>query len=280
MENNHSCNQKHPPGGGLAGNSASGGRLCIVKVGGAVVEDETKLARLIDDFSAIDCRKVLVHGGGRTATRLASALGIETSMVGGRRITDAAMLKIVTMVYGGLVNKNLVARLQARGVNALGLTGADMNVIRSHRRPLLNDVDYGFVGDVDEVDGSRLCGLVESGVVPVVAPLTHDGRGNILNTNADTIASETAKALARYYDVTLVYAFEKPGVLRNPSDDDSVIPIIRRAEFDHYVVSGVVAGGMVPKLQNAFAAVDAGVDKVIITRADAIDGLHGTIISK
>lgn len=269
----------------LLGNQTSSplgrlGEVLVVKVGGAVVEDETKLARLIDDFSAIDSRKVLVHGGGRSATRLASALGIETKMVGGRRITDAEMLKIVTMVYGGLVNKNLVARLQAHGVNALGLTGADMDVIRSHRRPLLNGVDYGFVGDVDEVDGSRLCDLIESGVVPVVAPLTHDGKGNILNTNADTIASETAKALADYYEVTLVYAFEKPGVLSNPSDDASVIPSIRRADFDHYVAEGIVAGGMIPKLQNALAAVDAGVAKVVITSADAIDGLHGTIISK
>lgn len=269
----------------LLGNQTSSplgrlGEVLVVKVGGAVVEDETKLARLIDDFSAIDSRKVLVHGGGRSATRLASALGIETKMVGGRRITDAEMLKIVTMVYGGLVNKNLVARLQAHGVNALGLTGADMDVIRSHRRPLLNGVDYGFVGDVDEVDGSRLCDLIESGVVPVVAPLTHDGKGNILNTNADTIASETAKALADYYEVTLVYAFEKPGVLSNPSDDASVIPSIRRADFERYVAEGIVAGGMIPKLQNALAAVDAGVAKVVITSADAIDGLHGTIISK
>ena len=164
-------------------------KLTIIKVGGAVVEDEAQLSQLLKDFSAIEGRKVLVHGGGRKATKVAEALGIESKMVNGRRITDADMLSVVTMVYGGLVNKNLVARLQANGVNALGLTGADINVIRSHKRPIKDGVDFGFVGDVDEADGKMLSKLIEEGITPVMAPLTHDGKGNILNTNADTIAS-------------------------------------------------------------------------------------------
>ena len=184
-------------------------KLTIVKVGGAVVEDEAQLGQLLKDFSAIEGKKVLVHGGGRKAKKVAEALGIESKMVGGRRITDADMLRVVTMVYGGLVNKDLVARLQANGVNALGLTGADMDVIRSHKRPLKDGIDFGFVGDVDRADGQMLSRLIEEGVTPVMAPLTHDGQVNILNTNADTIASETAKALAPYYDVTLIFSFEK-----------------------------------------------------------------------
>ena len=194
-------------------------KITIVKVGGAVVEDEAQLAQLLKDFCAIEGKKVLVHGGGRRATQVAAKLGIESKMVNGRRITDADMLSVVTMVYGGLVNKNLVARLQAHGENALGLTGADMNVIRSHRRPLKDGVDFGYVGDVDRADGAMLSRLIEAGIVPVMAPLTHDGLGHILNTNADTIASETAKALAPYYEVTLIFCFEKKGVLRNPDDD-------------------------------------------------------------
>ena len=254
-------------------------RLTIVKVGGAVVEDEVQLSQLLKDFSAIEGKKVLVHGGGRKATKVAEALGIESKMVGGRRITDADMLSVVTMVYGGLVNKNLVARLQANGVNALGLTGADMDVIRSHKRPLKDGVDFGFVGDVDQADGKILCRLIEEGVTPVMAPLTHDGQGHILNTNADTIASETAKALAAYYDVTLIFCFEKKGVLRNPDDEESVISTITRADFIKYKADGTISGGMLPKIENALSAIDAGVERVIITLATAIDGHHGTVIS-
>ena len=243
-----------------------------------MVEDELQLSQLLKDFSAIEGRKILVHGGGRKATKMAERLGIETKMVDGRRITDADMLEVVTMVYGGLVNKNLVARLQANGVNTLGLTGADANAIRSHKRPLKNGVDYGFVGDVDQANGEMLGGLIEAGITPVMAPLTHDGEGNILNTNADTIASETAKALADLYDVTLIFSFEKKGVLRNPDDDDSVIATINHADFARYKADGTISGGMLPKIENALNAVDAGVAKVIITLATAIDGKHGTTI--
>lgn len=269
-------------------------KLTVVKVGGAVVEDDAQLAQLLKDFSAIEGNKVLVHGGGRRATQVAKSLGIESKMVNGRRITDSDMLQVVTMVYGGLVNKNLVARLQANGVNAMGLTGADMNVLLSDRRPPkkmlikgengLPDeeqtVDFGFVGDVKQADGKALAALITQGITPVMAPLTHDGMGNILNTNADTIAGETAKALAPFYDVTLIYSFEKKGVLSNPDDDESVIPVITRDDFARYVADGTVAGGMIPKLENAFDAISSGVSRVIITLATAIDGEHGTIIKE
>ena len=254
-------------------------KLTIIKVGGAVVEDEQQLAQLLKDFSAIEGRMVLVHGGGRRATKIGAQLGIESQMVNGRRITDAQTLEVVTMVYGGLVNKNLVARLQANGVNALGLTGADMNVIRSHKRPIKDGIDFGFVGDVEQADGKMLHTLIEAGITPVMAPLTHDGQGTILNTNADTIASETAKALAPYYDVTLIYAFEKPGVLSNPDDDSSVIPVITRESYRQFVAEGVISGGMMPKIDNALAAIEAGVDRIVITRATDINHQKGTIVT-
>ena len=253
-------------------------KVTIVKVGGAIVEDNEQLAQLLTDFAAIPGKKVLVHGGGRRATKVAAALAIESKMVNGRRITDARMLEVVTMVYGGLVNKNLVAKLQAKGVNALGLTGADMDVIHSHKRPVKDGVDFGYVGDVERANGKMLQTLIQEGITPVMAPLTHDGNGNILNTNADTIASETAKALAPYYDVTLIYSFEKKGVLSNPDDDNSVIPVITRSDFEKYQADGTIGGGMIPKIENALAAVDAGVKEVIITLATAIDGKQGTVI--
>nr|WP_302958383.1 acetylglutamate kinase [uncultured Prevotella sp.] len=253
-------------------------KVTIVKVGGAIVEDNEQLAQLLTDFAAIPGKKVLVHGGGRRATKVAAALGIESKMVNGRRITDAQMLEVVTMVYGGLVNKNLVAKLQAKGVNALGLTGADMDVIHSHKRPVKDGVDFGYVGDVERANGKMLQTLIQEGITPVMAPLTHDGNGNILNTNADTIASETAKALAPYYDVTLIYSFEKKGVLSNPDDDNCVIPVITRSDFEKYQADGTIGGGMIPKIENALAAVDAGVKEVIITLATAIDGKQGTVI--
>lgn len=252
-------------------------KLTIVKVGGKIVEEEESLARLLADFAAIDGHKLLVHGGGRSATRIAAQLGIESQMVNGRRITDAEMLKVVTMVYGGLVNKSIVAGLQAKGVNALGLTGADMNVIRSVKRPV-KDVDYGFVGDVEKVDAALLGDLIARGIVPVMAPLTHDGDGHMLNTNADTIASETAKALAAQFDVTLMYCFEKKGVLSDENDDDSVIPHIDRKRFEALVADGTIQGGMIPKIENSLSAVEAGVSRVIITLASAIDGNSGTVI--
>ena len=242
------------------------------------MEDEVQLSRLLHDFTSISGPKVLVHGGGRRATKMAERLGIGTTMVDGRRITDGAMLEVVTMVYGGLVNKNVVARLQALGADAIGLTGADGDIIRSDKRPLKNGVDFGFVGDVRRADGDKLARLIDGGLVPVIAPLTHDGQGHILNTNADTMASETAKALAGHYDVTLIFAFEKAGVLRDADDDTSVIPVITRSDYERYRADGTISGGMLPKIENALAAVDAGVGRVIITSAQAIDGQHGTAI--
>lgn len=252
-------------------------KLTLVKVGGRIVEEEASLRQLLRDFSAIEGYKVLVHGGGRSATKIASQLGIESTMVEGRRITDAETLKVVTMVYGGLVNKNIVAGLQALGVNALGLTGADMNLIRSEKRPV-KTVDYGFVGDVKEVNAELLVSLIKQGIVPVLAPLTHDKEGNMLNTNADTIAGETAKALAPHFDVTLVFCFEKKGVLRDESDDESVISSIDKDLFTQYVAQGIIKGGMIPKLENSFDAINAGVKKVIITRADLIQPGAGTCV--
>ena len=254
-------------------------KLTVIKVGGKIVEEEATLNQLLADFSAIEGYKVLVHGGGRSATKLAAQLGIESRMVNGRRITDAETLKVVTMVYGGLVNKNIVAGLQAKGINAMGLTGADMNVIRSVKRPV-KEVDYGFVGDVEKVNADLLANLIRQGVVPVMAPLTHDGQGSMLNTNADTIAGETAKALAELFDVTLVFCFEKKGVLSDENDDDSVIPVITPELFKDYVEHGVIQGGMIPKLENSFSAIDAGVSQVVITLASAIHQQGGTVIKK
>lgn len=253
-------------------------QLTIVKVGGKIVETPETLD-LLHDFSTLKGNKILVHGGGRTATQIANQLNIETHMVEGRRITDEAMLQVVTMVYGGLVNKNLVAKLQSCGVNALGLTGADMNVIHSHKRPLKNGIDYGFVGDVDQVNSSQLEQLLNMGITPILAPLTHDGEGHMLNTNADTIAAETAKALANDFDVTLVYCFEHAGVLTDPDDESSVIPSINHSSFEQLKANGTVSGGMLPKIENSLAAVSAGVSRVIITRADKISTLEGTIIA-
>lgn len=255
-------------------------RLTLVKVGGGIVEDAASLSNLLDKFAKIEGLKVLVHGGGRSATKIAEQLGIQQTMIGGRRITDAETLKVVTMVYAGLVNKNIVAQLQARGVNALGLTGADMNVIVSHKRPIkkvkmedgtTQDVDYGYVGDIDKVNSELLADLIAKGVVPVLSPIGHDTQGNLLNTNADTIASEAAIALAKHFDVTLMFCFEKRGVLSNPDDDNSVIPSITASDFPKLVEEGVVSGGMLPKLENSFAAIASGVSEVVITQADAID---------
>lgn len=254
-------------------------KLILVKVGGKIVEETDSLNNLLDDFVKLEGLKVLVHGGGRSATKIASQLGIESKMVEGRRVTDAEMLKVVTMVYGGLVNKNIVAALQARGVNALGLTGADMNIMQSRKRPV-KTIDYGYVGDVEKVNAEFLSDLIMKGVVPILAPLTHDGKGMLLNTNADTIAGEAAKALAAFFDVTLVYCFEKKGVLMDEQDDESVIEQIDYNRFVDFVNQGVIQGGMIPKLENAFRSLNAGVKKVIITKADQLLNESGTTIVK
>lgn len=251
--------------------------LNIVKVGGQVVEDDSRLNTLLGGFCAIPGFKMLVTGGGRTATRIASELGIESHMLNGRRITDEPMLRVVTMVYAGLVNKNVVAELQAKGINAIGLSGADLDIIRSVKRPAV-PIDYGFVGDIKKVNVRELKMLIDAGAVPVFCALTHDGMGQMLNTNADTIASALAAALAVEYDVTLTFCFEKPGVLADPDDETSVIREIRREDFDRMREDGTVSDGMIPKLDNAFSAIDAGVNKVVITNAESLGKDCGTEI--
>ncbi|MDR2472645.1 MAG: acetylglutamate kinase [Tannerella sp.] len=253
-------------------------QLTIIKVGGAIVEENSALNILLASFAAIDGAKILVHGGGRLATVMCNRLGIESRMIDGRRITDEETLNVVTMVYGGLVNKNIVARLQSLGVNAVGLTGADMNVIRSEKRPV-KDIDYGYAGDVKEVCIDAFNMLLEGGFIPVLSPLTHDGKGLMLNTNADTIASETAKAMSKVYDVTLIYCFEKSGVLQDEHDDTSVISRLDSALYAEYVSKGIITGGMIPKLDNAFRAIASGVRRVIITKASALNAPEqGTVI--
>lgn len=252
--------------------------LTIIKVGGKIVENPESLNSLLKDFAAVEGKKLLVHGGGRSATQMAARLGVETKMVDGRRITDEAMLEVVTMVYGGLVNKRIVAGLQALGIDAVGLTGADMNIVLSDKRKV-SAVDYGWVGDVKRVNAEAVATLIESGCCPVVAPLTHDGCGHMLNTNADTMAGEMAKVMAAHYDVTLMFCFEKPGVLADENDDSSLIPTITPAVLDDLKRRGVVSGGMIPKLDNAIACVSAGVESVVITQADRIaDPYAGTKI--
>lgn len=251
--------------------------LNVVKVGGAVVEDDSSLNSLLDAFCSIEGSKILVTGGGRVATALASELGIESRMLNGRRITDESTLRVVTMVYAGLVNKNVVAELQARGVNAIGLCGADMNIIHSAKRPA-QPIDYGYVGDVKTVNTKALRTLIDAGAVPVLCPITHDGLGQLLNTNADTIASQVASSLAADYDVTLTFCFEKNGVLLDPDDPSSVIAELRRDDYERYLDEDRIAGGMIPKLDNAFAAVNAGVNKVLITNASSLGTDSGTEI--
>ena len=246
-------------------------KLTIIKVGGKIVEDETSLTALLRDFKAVEGNKILVHGGGRTATDIAARLGIETRMVEGRRITDESMLKVVTMVYAGLVNKNIVAKLNAMGVCALGITGADCNVMLSHRRAA-GKVDYGFVGDVrkDSVDTATLHGLLGMGLVPVFCAINHDGQGNLLNTNADTVACAISCAI----NAKLLYCFEKNGVLYDKFDETSVIPSIGPEKFDRLKAEGRIAEGMIPKLENSFAALRQGAASVVIKHSS--DLLHDT----
>ena len=253
-------------------------RLTIIKVGGKVVEEPESLNALLDQFVKISGHKLLVHGGGRTATEIAERLGLETKMVDGRRITDENMLEVVTMVYGGLVNKKIVAQLHAKGINAVGLTGADLGLIKAHKRPV-SDVDYGFVGDIDDVNVSELKLLINENVVPVIAPLTHDEKGQILNTNADTIASELAIELSNFFNVYLFYCFEKKGVLQNVSDENSVIYDLNPELFRDLKTKEIINSGMIPKLENAFRAKQKGVREILITNPENISTGRGTRIT-
>lgn len=250
-------------------------KLTIVKVGGKIVEAPETLSVLLADFAKIEGRKILVHGGGRSATRMSERLGIPTKMVDGRRITDDDTLRVVTMVYGGLVNKTIVAMLQSEGINAVGLTGADMNIVRSDKRPV-RAIDYGWVGDVRAVDGKAIATLVENGYCPVVAPLTHDGKGHLLNTNADTMAAAVAMEASKTYDVSLMFCFEKKGVL---DAEGNVITSITPTLYKQLKADGTIADGMIPKLDNAFECIAAGVTSVVITESTQIaDPTAGTRI--
>jgi len=247
-------------------------KLTLIKIGGRIVEDPASMSLLIDQFTRISGFKVLVHGGGRTATTLADKLGIETKLVDGRRITGSNMLEVTAMVYGGLINKKIVAGLQAQGCNALGLTGADINLISARKRPV-QDIDYGYVGDIEDVNTRELRILLNENVVPVIASLTHDGKGNLLNTNADTIASELAAELSGYFEVFLFFCFEKKGVLKDPEDENSIIHEMDMETFNKYRERGIISTGMIPKLENGFRAKKNGVKEVLITNTvDMTDG--------
>lgn len=244
-------------------------KLFIIKIGGNIIDDEEKLVSFLKSFSSIQSFKALVHGGGKIATTIGNRLGIESKYINGRRITDDETIDLVTMVYGGLINKKIVAQLQSLQCNAIGLTGADGNLISATKRAV-KDIDYGWVGDIDnsKVKSENLKGLIDDGFIPVFAPLTHDGQGHILNTNADTIASSVAVALSNLYDVRLIYCFEKRGVLENVEDENSVISFINKKEYMQLLNEKKLFTGILPKIDNAFAAIDAGVKEVLVGSAD------------
>jgi acetylglutamate kinase len=255
--------------------------LFVIKVGGNVIDDAAVLDQFLADFAAMKGNKILIHGGGKLATDLAAQLGIEQQMVDGRRITDKETLKVVTMVYAGLINKTIVAKLQAGHCTAMGICGADNNAIQAHKR-INATIDYGFVGDVDTVNASFIDGALKQGTTLIVAPITHDGKGTLLNTNADTMAQEIAKAMSPYYKVQLVFSFDKPGVLLDKDDNSSVIPTIDKASFEQLKSTNKIVAGMIPKLENAFKALDQGIETVRLGRAQdlpkLIKGDAGTII--
>ena len=272
----------------------------VIKIGGGVLENEAQRDAFLRQFAAVEGPKVLVHGGGRLATTMAERLGVKTQMIDGRRVTDKETLDIVTMVYGGLVNKQVVTLLHTMGVNAIGLTGADGGWMRSVKRPIKNGIDYGYVGDVKEVNGEHLRLLLDNGLTPVIAPITYSAEGLLLNTNADTVASQTAIAMAEAMrregdrapqksadfsgtpqargNVQLTFCFEKSGVLRDADDESSLIPRITRESYKQLLADGIVSGGMIPKIDNAFAAIEHGVQSVRITHANNLQG--GTVIEE
>ena len=258
-------------------------KISVIKIGGNIIDNEVNLASFLTAFSRIEGPKILIHGGGKLATKMAADLHIPQQMVDGKRITDAATLKIATMVYAGYINKNMVAALQSKNVNALGISGADGNIIRAHKR-INAGTDYGFVGDIDAVDVTKIVQLLDAGLSLVVAPITHDGAGQLLNTNADTMAQAIATAISSVYEVSLVYSFEKKGVLSDIHNNDSVIPVIDPENYASLKANGQVNEGMIPKLDNAFEALQKGVTRVIIGDALDIDqliaGKAGTTIQK
>ena len=256
-------------------------KLYVIKIGGNIIDDEKKLSSFLKSFAAIEEKKILVHGGGKLATKLAEKMGVEQKLVDGRRITDAETLKIVTMVYAGYVNKNIVAQLQSFHCNAIGLSGVDGDIILAHKRkhPV---IDYGFVGDVDSVNSPLVKNLLDQNLALVFAPITHDQSGQLLNTNADTVAQEIAKAMGTIYEVKLIYSFEKSGVLMDADDESTVISSIDPTYYKELKAKEKIFAGMIPKLDNAFAALNSGVRKVIIGKAENLEellaGRSGTAI--
>ena len=255
--------------------------LYVIKIGGNIIDDEKKLSSFLKNFATIEGNKILVHGGGKLATKMAEQMNIPQQVIDGRRITDTETLKIVTMVYAGYINKNIVAKLQMNNCNAIGLCGADGDAILAHKRkhPVM---DYGFVGDVDAINTDLISSLLEKNLTPVFAPITHDQQGQLLNTNADTIAQELAKGMSHSFKVTLIYSFEKAGVLLDANDDKTVIPVINPDSYKKLKAEEKIFAGMIPKLDNAFAALASGVEKVIIGKAenlqDILAGTSGTTI--
>lgn len=244
-------------------------KLTIIKVGGKVVEDNNSLQKLLSDFNSIEGLKILIHGGGNIATDLAKQLGLEVQMVNGRRITNTEMLDLVIMVYGGLINKNIVAGLQALGCDAIGLTGTDLNIIQAIKRPV-KDIDYGLVGDIVKVNGEALKKLLENNFIPIIAPLTHDKQGQIFNTNADDITNAIAKELSNYYEVKLIFCFDKKGVMKDIQNEESIIPKLSKEEFNQLVNDGIINEGMIPKIENGFSSLENGVKQVFITNVEGI----------
>ena len=263
--------------------------LHVIKIGGNVIDNPEYVNPFLNFFSEIKGPKILIHGGGKMATRLAEVMGVKQQMIDGRRITDEATLQIVTMVYAGYINKNIVAQLQSMSVNAMGLSGVDGNLVKAHKRNncTVNSgsnttIDYGFVGDIDLVNTAFLNQLLQVKIIPVIAPITHDGAGQLLNTNADTIAQSIATSLSKLYTTVLIYSFEKNGVLLDVNDDQSIIKTLDLAYFQSLKEQQLIFAGMIPKLENAFKAIDNGVEKVIIGKAenlqDLINGNSGTTI--
>lgn len=251
--------------------------ITVVKIGGNVIDNEAALERFLKRFASIEGPKMLIHGGGKLATRMATELKLEVKMIDGRRVTDRPTLDVVTMVYAGLVNKQIVARLQAAGCNAIGMSGADGNIVRAHRRPA-TPIDYGYVGDIDSVDSSLLGHLLEAGLVPIFSAIMHDGEGSLLNCNADSVAQAIALGAAALAPTDLIFCFEKRGVLRDADNDNSVIDRITPEIYAKLREEGVVSGGMIPKIENALKAVAAGVKSVLIKCAEELLEESGTTI--
>lgn len=249
----------------------------ILKIGGKLLEDEQQLQKLLIAFLNLDTAKILIHGGGKKATTVLRQMDILPKMINGRRITDAETLEVVVMVYAGLLNKKLVSLIQSLGGNAIGLSGADGNVIQAHKR-IVKDIDYGFAGDIDEVNSQLIKHLLDFNLIPVFCAVTHDKKGQLLNTNADTIASNVATALSSNYQVIFNYCLEKDGVLSDPEDNESVIPALSHAAYQAGVKSGAIYEGMIPKLDNAFRALDQGVSTIRICGVDSFIAQKGTIL--